>query len=181
MQMEQPPPKEPRVPVNLRIKFRSETIEQFVERYAVDVSRGGIFIRTREPLAVGTQLKFDFQLQDTSPLMAGEGTVVWIREHDPARAGVTPGMGVRFDKLTPVSQPVLEKILTDKAARESGGHKIGGAPGARRPSSTFTALDPNRAGSASGGGVVAGPAPAGNGGGGGLGTGPNRTTTTAGM
>src|SRR5215470_11982970 len=121
MPMEQPPSKETRVPVNLRIKFRSETIEQFVERYAVDVSRGGIFMRTREPLAVGTQLKFDFQLQDTSPLMAGEGTVVWIREHDPSRAGVTPGMGVRFDKLTPASQPVLDKILADKTTREQSG------------------------------------------------------------
>src|SRR6266436_5541256 len=112
--MEQPPSKVSRVPVNLRIKFRSETIEQFVERYAIDVSRGGIFIRTREPLAVGTQLRFDFQLQDASPLMAGEGTVVWIREHDPTRAGVTPGMGVRFDKLTPASQPVLDRILAEK-------------------------------------------------------------------
>src|SRR5882724_9735972 len=153
--MEQPPPREARVPVNLRIKFRSETIEQFVERYAVDVSRGGIFIRTREPLAVGTQLKFDFQLQNTSPLMAGEGTVVWIREHDPSRAGVTPGMGVRFDKLTTASQPVLDRILADKARREpsgpnaaaaatatsSGKSGVGPLP-ARRPSSTFSALDP---------------------------------------
>src|SRR5215470_9973162 len=129
MPMEQPPSKETRVPVNLRIKFRSETIEQFVERYAVDVSRVGIFIRTRDPLAVGTQLKFDFQLQDSAPLLAGDGTVVWIREHDPARAGVTPGMGVRFDKLTPASQPVLDKILSDKAARDQSG--LGGASALR--------------------------------------------------
>ena len=148
--MEQPPSKETRVPVNLRIKFRSETIEQFVERYAVDVSRGGIFIRTREPLAVGTQLKFDFQLQDTSPLMAGEGTVVWIREHDPNRAGVTPGMGVRFDKLTPASQPVLDRILADKGKREPSGpnaNTVSGKSGVsalpvRRPSSTFSAVEP---------------------------------------
>jgi uncharacterized protein (TIGR02266 family) len=154
--MEQPPPKNPRVPVNLRIKFRSETVEQFVERYAIDVSRGGIFIRTREPLAVGTQLKFDFQLQDTTPLMAGEGTVVWIREHDPTRAGVTPGMGVRFDKLTPASIPVLERILLDKLKREPSGPnaatvsgKSGASPlPARRPSSTFSALDPGLSASA---------------------------------
>ena len=71
--MDQPPtpPKEPRGPVSLRIKFRSASLEQFIERYAVDVSRGGIFIRTREPLAVGTQLRFDFQLQDAAPLLAG--------------------------------------------------------------------------------------------------------------
>src|SRR6185369_15139024 len=53
----QPPPRDPRTPVNLRIKFRSENIDQFIERYAIAVSRGEIFIRTREPLAVGTVLK----------------------------------------------------------------------------------------------------------------------------
>ena len=36
-----------RTPVTLKIKFKSETLEQFIERYAVDVSQGGIFIRTK--------------------------------------------------------------------------------------------------------------------------------------
>jgi uncharacterized protein (TIGR02266 family) len=104
-----------RTPVTLKIKFKSETLEQFIERYAVDVSQGGIFIRTKEPLAVGTQMKFEFQLKDASPLIAGEGTVVWTRENDPSRPAIAPGMGVRFDRLAEGSQQVLEKILAEKA------------------------------------------------------------------
>ena len=104
-----------RTPVTLKIKFKSETLEQFIERYAVDVSQGGIFIRTKEPLAVGTQMKFEFQLRDASPLIAGEGTVVWTRENDPSRPAIAPGMGVRFDRLAEGSQSVLEKILAEKA------------------------------------------------------------------
>ncbi|MEO6773077.1 MAG: TIGR02266 family protein [Kofleriaceae bacterium] len=104
-----------RTPVTLKIKFKSETLEQFIERYAVDVSQGGIFIRTKEPLAVGTQMKFEFQLRDASPLIAGEGTVVWTRENDPSRPAIAPGMGVRFDRLADGSQSVLEKILAEKA------------------------------------------------------------------
>jgi uncharacterized protein (TIGR02266 family) len=103
-----------RTPVTLKIKFKSETLEQFIERYAVDVSQGGIFIRTKEPLAVGTQMKFEFQLRDASPLIAGEGTVVWTRENDPSRPAIAPGMGVRFDRLAEGSQSVLEKILAEK-------------------------------------------------------------------
>src|SRR5947209_7265200 len=106
-----------RTPITLKIKFKSANLDQFIARYSVDVSRGGIFIRTKEPLAVGTQLKFEFQLQDASSLISGEGTVVWIREHDPARSGVAPGMGVRFDKLAPQSQQILDRILNEKGKR----------------------------------------------------------------
>ena len=146
--MDQNQTKEPRPPINLRIKFRSENVEQFIERYAVDVSRGGIFIRTKDPLAVGTHLKLDFQFQNGNALMAGEGTVVWIREFDPNRTTVPPGMGVRFDKLSPESQTVLEQLLVEKGKRERGGVP-GSSQGAstggiavRRPSSMFSVLEP---------------------------------------
>ena len=108
-----------RTPVTLKIKFKSATLDQFIERYSVDVSHGGIFIRTKDPLAVGTELKFEFQLQDASPLIAGEGVVVWTRDPEGARPGVAPGMGVRFDKLSPDSSDVLGRILKEKARTES--------------------------------------------------------------
>jgi uncharacterized protein (TIGR02266 family) len=146
--MSEPTPTAPRGPTNLRIKFRSASVDQFIERYAVDVSRGGIFIRTREPLPVDTRLRLEFQLQDSTPLLAGEGTVVWIREHDPARDNVTPGMGVRFDKLTPETQPTLEKILAEKTRLEQAGvasvsQPKGGGMAVRRPSGVFASLDAN--------------------------------------
>ena len=109
--------KNQRSPVTLRIKFKSATLEQFIERYAVDVSQGGIFIRTKEPLPVGTTMRFEFQLRDESPLITGEGTVVWIREQNAGVTGVAPGMGVRFDRLNESSQGVLDEILAHKAAR----------------------------------------------------------------
>src|SRR3954447_15757024 len=100
--------------ITLRIKFKSESIDQFISRYGADVSPGGIFIRTRNPLGVGTTLRFEFSLADGSPLLVGQGTVVWVREPDQARAGVVPGMGVRFDKLTAESQTTLGTILAGK-------------------------------------------------------------------
>src|SRR5690606_29300142 len=108
-----------RTPVTLKIKFKSATLDQFIERYAIDVSQGGIFIRTKDPLPVGTTMRFEFQLKDASPLITGEGTVVWTREHDPNRSGVAPGMGVRFDKLTEGSQTVLDKILSQKSTKSA--------------------------------------------------------------
>ena len=66
-------------------------------------------------MAVGTQMRFEFQLRDASPLIGGEGTVVWTRENDPSRPAIAPGMGVRFDRLADGSQVVLERILAEKA------------------------------------------------------------------
>src|SRR5262249_61525976 len=124
--------KEKRSPVTLKIKFKSATLEQFIERYSVDVSQGGIFIRTKDPLAVGTQLRFEFQLQDASPLISGDGTVVWTREFDPSQVGIAPGMGVRFDRLALGSQAGLDPILSRKA-------------GSSKPSESFDiAHDPSR-------------------------------------
>lgn len=101
--------------ITLRIKFKSASLDDFVARYGADVSAGGIFIRTKQPLAVGSLLHFDFGLADGSPLMAGLGTVVWIRETDQSRVGSIPGMGVRFDQLSPESQQIHQQILAAKA------------------------------------------------------------------
>ena len=103
--------------ITLRIKFKSSSLEDFVTRYGADVSAGGIFIRTRQPLAVGAVLHFDFTLADGVPLIAGMGTVVWVREPDASRAGSVPGMGLRFDQLTPEGQQAHQQILLAKAKR----------------------------------------------------------------
>ncbi|MEM9488590.1 MAG: TIGR02266 family protein, partial [Myxococcota bacterium] len=123
-----------RSPVTLKIKFKSATLDQFIERYSVDVSHGGIFIRTKDPLPVGTAMRFEFQLKDASPLITGEGTVVWTREHDPTRVGVAPGMGVRFDRLTEGSKQVLDKILTRKAQKGAAAKAFNDTPTRVAPS-----------------------------------------------
>ncbi len=104
--------------ITLRIKFKSASLDEFISRYGVDVSPGGIFIRTKQPVEVGTSLQFDFTLADGTPLLAGLGTVAWVRESDPARANNVPGMGLRFDKLVPESQHTHQVILAEKARIE---------------------------------------------------------------
>ncbi|MBK8482294.1 MAG: TIGR02266 family protein [Proteobacteria bacterium] len=103
-----------RTPVTVKIKFKCSTIDQFAERYAADVSDAGIFIRTPRPLATGTHISFEFQYQDGSPLLSGNGTVVWVREHNPASAAAKPGMGVRFDQLPPESRAMLQQVVARK-------------------------------------------------------------------
>ena len=120
-------------PITLRIKFKSASLDEFVARYGADVSAGGIFIRTKQPLAVGSLLRFDFSLADGSLLLAGLGTVVWVREPDPSRVGSIPGMGLRFDQLAPESQQMHQQILAVKAGRGDRPTGIAPAPAAPAP------------------------------------------------
>jgi uncharacterized protein (TIGR02266 family) len=106
--------------ITLRIRFKSETLEKFAERYAADIGPGEIFVRTREPLGVGTPLNFDFTLHDGSPLLAGRGSVAWTREPDLSRPEPS-GMGIRFDNLTPIGQQMLGRILEFKARSADAG------------------------------------------------------------
>ena len=108
-------------PVSLRFRFDSETVEQFAERYASDVSRGGIFVHSRQPFAVGTQLRLDLQLLDGTPLIVGEGTVHWTREPDAAKPNTVPGMGIRFSKLNGRSQQVIELVLSQRTVKQRTG------------------------------------------------------------
>ncbi|MBN2724912.1 MAG: TIGR02266 family protein [Deltaproteobacteria bacterium] len=106
-------------PIKLTIKFKADTLGEFVEKYGTYVSQGGIFVRTRKPLAVGTLLDFEFKLQNGDALLKGMGTVVWTREHDPGRKTAPAGMGLRYDSLDSESQGILEKILSIKSENAS--------------------------------------------------------------
>ena len=65
--------------ITLRIRFKSETLEKFTERYAADLTQNEIFIRTRDPLPVGTALALDLSLHDGTSLITGRGSVAWTR------------------------------------------------------------------------------------------------------
>jgi uncharacterized protein (TIGR02266 family) len=106
--------KDRRTLLSLKIRYKSATLEDFIERYSMDISRGGVFIKAKKPLAVGTLLKFEFMLQDQSTLIHGVGRVVWRREAAEADANNPSGMGIKFIKMDPDSRSVVQHIVEDR-------------------------------------------------------------------
>jgi uncharacterized protein (TIGR02266 family) len=102
--------KDKRTLLSLKIRYKSATLEDFIERYSIDISRGGVFIKAKKPLAVGTLLKFEFMLQDQSTLIHGVGRVVWRREQSEADSHNPSGMGIKFIKMDPESRSVVQRI-----------------------------------------------------------------------
>jgi uncharacterized protein (TIGR02266 family) len=107
--------KDKRTLLSLKIRYKSATLEDFIERYSNDISRGGVFIKAKKPLAVGTLLKFEFILQDQSTLIHGVGRVVWRREGAETDPENPSGMGIKFIKMDPESRSVVQRIAEDRA------------------------------------------------------------------
>jgi uncharacterized protein (TIGR02266 family) len=90
----------------LMINKEFENFEAFVEEYVTNISRTGVFIKTKTPLAIGTRVRLRFSVILTEiETVEGEGEVVRVQD-DP------PGMGVVFTSLTSYSAGLLEKLLT---------------------------------------------------------------------
>ena len=85
-----------------------DSFDQFIQEYVTNISRSGVFIKTKQPLPIGTTVNLRFTvIMDDIESVEGEGEVVRV-ETDP------PGMGVVFRKLSGYSQGLIEKLLTQK-------------------------------------------------------------------
>jgi len=106
-----------RVPTQIRVRLKYPDVETFLERYATNISRGGIFIQTQRTKPPGTLIRFEFQLQDASPVIRGEGRVSWVVAYDSAHAERAYGMGVKFTRLDARSKSFIDRIVEQKVRR----------------------------------------------------------------
>ncbi len=139
--------KDKRTLLSLRIRYKSATLEDFIERYSSDISRGGVFIKAKKPLAVGTLLKFEFILQDHSTLIHGVGRVIWRRDEAETDAENPPGMGIKFIKMDSESRAVVQRIAEGRGRPgvfEQGKEGSRLAPAAAPDSGALAETDPTK-------------------------------------
>jgi len=126
-----------RRPVGLVVRLSYGTVGEFVDKFAVNISRGGIFIRTREPRPVGTLLALELKLQTGETVLRGQGVVRWVQaESATASPPNAPGMGVQFTDLDGPSRALVERMVTLKERRGIAPGVAAPAPVAARPETT---------------------------------------------
>ncbi len=108
----------PRVPLSLLIQYRFDTLEDFLAEYSVDISEGGMFIRTEEPREEGSLIYLQFYLRDGAKLIEGLGKVV--RVNPPGRPGEAAGMGVEFVNFDEESMKLIQQIVARNASGSPG-------------------------------------------------------------
>src|SRR5579871_5026408 len=73
-----------------------ETEDTFLYAAITNISEMGIFVRTTDPLAIGTQVTHRFASpHQTEPFILG-GVVQWVNRVRPRESNPNPGMGIRF-------------------------------------------------------------------------------------
>lgn len=103
-------PRDDRVTIN----HEFSSVEEFISEYVTNISRSGVFIKTKHPLDVGTKvnLKFTVIIEDLETI-EGIGEVIRVSANP-------PGMGVVFVTLTTHSHDLITKLITRRRAPRKG-------------------------------------------------------------
>ena len=88
-----------RIPVAWNVDCTTE--DTFLYASIANISAMGIFIRTTEPLVVGTEMDLSFSPPgDAAAAFKLKGQVAWVNPVRPNGDNPNPGMGIRFIDLT---------------------------------------------------------------------------------
>jgi len=133
------PPGTPKLPgaapVPVRVRLRYAAFETFIEKFAPNVTRGGVFLASRTPRPVGEVFAFEVLLEGGEVALAGDGKVTWVKAYDPALPNRPHGMGVQFLRLDALSRDAVNRMLARKASGNSGAVRVpmsGAASGGHR-------------------------------------------------
>src|SRR5215469_5386127 len=92
----------------LLVAYRS--MDGFITDWAVNISRGGMFINTRNPLAVGTTVRLIISLPDTAFPFDLTGRVTRVAEFNNPSNQV-PGMGIEFVDVDDEKRARIERFV----------------------------------------------------------------------
>jgi uncharacterized protein (TIGR02266 family) len=95
-----------RVPTRVQVEYAR--LDDFLDDYAANLSIGGMFVACAHPLDVGARFRLKFRLPDRGRPVETFGEVRWIVKPGD---GPEPGMGVRFDELSPADRREVEAWL----------------------------------------------------------------------
>jgi uncharacterized protein (TIGR02266 family) len=91
-----------------------ESYDAFISEYVTNISRKGVFVRSKTPLPIGTKVNLRFTvIMDDIETIEGIGEVVRVND-DPA------GMGVVFTELSDESQALVDRLIATQGTVRDG-------------------------------------------------------------
>ncbi|MCG8416870.1 MAG: TIGR02266 family protein [Proteobacteria bacterium] len=100
-----------RIPYVVEVEFR--TASSFLIAYSVNLSRGGIFLKTSHKLSVGAPVALQFSVPGAGTIRL-EGRVAWQRREHRGEPGSPPqGLGIEFKNMDDVLGSVIDRLVSE--------------------------------------------------------------------
>jgi type IV pilus assembly protein PilZ len=115
----------PRAPISLRVEYAK--LNAFFADYTKNISHGGTFIRSDDPMPIGTVFMFRLVVPKLPAPIALRGEVMWIkRPGGKAPPGLPddqePGMGIRFLYDSPEQRAAITETVEQLMIESLGPH-----------------------------------------------------------
>ncbi len=107
-----------RAPIELKVAYKK--INSFFADYTKNISRGGTFIATQKPLAVGTLFVFALEVPGLEAPFRLNGLVIWSTQPEEASAERPAGMGIEFQYANDAERQKSEGIVEGLMRAELG-------------------------------------------------------------
>lgn len=107
-----------RAAIELAVEYKR--VNTFFSDYTRNISRGGTFIRTEKPLAIGTEFVFALTVPNLPEPMRLRGRVKWVITPEAANDASPAGMGIEFIYKDVEERRATEGVVEQLMARELG-------------------------------------------------------------
>jgi uncharacterized protein (TIGR02266 family) len=96
------------------IRVDCSTRDMFVSNCVMNISRGGLFIASEQPLPIASEVLLRLTLGDgDATTIEAHGRVVWTYDIRKGSSRVIPGSGIKFLDLAPEHAARLEDYLIE--------------------------------------------------------------------
>ncbi len=107
-----------RAPIELKVSYKR--VNSFFADYTKNISRGGRFIGTERPLALGTEFVFALTVPGLPEPLRLNGRVIWTTEPEDSSKANPAGMGIEFQYVDEAERRATEVVVEELLARELG-------------------------------------------------------------
>jgi type IV pilus assembly protein PilZ len=115
-----PPERRSSARATIELSVEYKRLNTFFADYTRNISKGGTFIRTERPLAIGTEFVFALSIRSVDEPLRLRGRVKWIVTPAQATADRPAGMGIEFQWDSEDERLSTERIVERLMSNELG-------------------------------------------------------------
>jgi Tfp pilus assembly protein PilZ len=79
----------------------------------IDISEGGVFVASKEPMEIGTDLQFDLQIEGFPENLSMVGVVIRHGDRDQH-----PGFAIEFMRVNPAYKRMLQTFINEELSKK---------------------------------------------------------------